>query len=41
MILFLELLDLVDVVDKVLHLVEDRDGFSGDDIPKIFFDLHG
>lgn len=39
-VLLLELFYLIDVVDEVVDFIENGDGFSGDDVSEIFFDLH-
>lgn len=40
-IVLFEALDLFDVIDVVLDFVELRERFSRDNIPQIFFQLHG
>lgn len=37
----LEAFDLFDVVDVVLDFLELAEGFGGDYVPQIFFELHG
>ena len=37
----LEAFDLFDVVDVVLDFLELTEGFGGDYVPQIFFELHG
>ena len=40
-VVLFEAFDLFDVIDVVLDFLELREGFSRDNIPQIFFQLHG